>query len=168
LYLTAIGNYYNLHYPLKEARKKIIEYYNKLPCIKSFDGYTLELYDGEKQPICIDDVFNVNIYKNFGIHSHRKLPTKHQIYKREQKRVDGIKWELDKNYMLIFERYGENKKYNLTLSFSEEELVKMNDVEQYLRQIQIEQMIKIPEDIKNKLKKIRKKYIKEGKITKTN
>ena len=83
-FYTAMGNYYNLHYPPKEARKKIIKYYRKIPCVKSFDGYTLELYNGEKQPICIDDVFHVEIYKNFGIHSNRKLPTKEEIYKKRR------------------------------------------------------------------------------------
>ena len=165
LYVRAVSCYYNTHYPPKIAREKIIEYYNKLPCIKSFDGYTLEFYNGKKQPICIDDVFHVNLYKNFGIHSHRKLPKKHQIYKREQKRVYGLKWALDKNYMLIFVRYGENKKQKVTFSFSEDELASKQDAEQYiLNKTHVYQKIEIPEKVKEKLRAIREKYIKEGKI----
>ncbi len=103
-YLGAVSDYFYTHYPYKEAGLHLYEYIKKLPNIKSINHGKFIFYNGDSLYIDFAPLFRGDFYENYGIHSHRQLPTQLELYKKGDDKIKSFIQTLKFNGVLTFNK----------------------------------------------------------------
>jgi len=106
-FLRSVAYYYHTHYKEKKANKKIKEFYESLPNMKTVKGGNGMIYietyaEQEGHYVLVASDFIPHMYERYGIHSHYKTPTEKELRQRTEKEVKKIYKLLSKDFAIFF------------------------------------------------------------------